>query len=80
LAGTPITESKCGECTICYQVCPAKAITGKNWIQRMTREEIYDAFACKAKAQELSNQIGAKHSICGICIANCPWTLKYING
>jgi epoxyqueuosine reductase QueG len=78
--GEPRIQSKCGDCTICYQLCPAKAVTGKNWIQGMKREEIYDAYACKMKAKELSGRVGAKHTICGICITNCPWTLKYING
>lgn len=78
--GEPTIQSKCGDCTICQLVCPGKAITGKNWIQGMKREEIYDVYACKAKATELSTRIGAKHTICGICIANCPWTLKYVNG
>ena len=31
---------------------PAKAITGKTWIQGMKREEIYDVYACKAKAEQ----------------------------
>lgn len=78
--GAPTSESQCDDCTVCHQKCPAKAIDGKNWEYGMEREKIYDAFACMATAKKLSDAIGADHSICGICIANCPWTLKYVNG
>jgi epoxyqueuosine reductase QueG len=78
--GIPIIESRCGECRVCQQRCPAKAITGKNWVSGMKREMLYDAFSCQAMAKKLSNAIGADHSVCGICIANCPKTLKYVNG
>jgi epoxyqueuosine reductase len=75
--GTPTTESRCGDCAVCYQKCPAGAISGMNWHKGAKREGIYDAFACQAMAKELSGAIGADHSICGICIANCPRTIRY---
>ncbi len=79
-AGDPVLESKCGECKTCYTLCPAKAITGRNWKRGMKRDDIYEAHACKAMATRLSDAIGAGHTICGICIANCPRTLRYVNG
>jgi epoxyqueuosine reductase len=77
--GTAITKSNCGDCEICVQLCPAKAITGKNWVRGIEREELYDAFACQATAKRLSGSVGVDHSICGICIANCPRTMRYVN-
>ena len=71
-AGNPIFESKCGECKTCYTLSPAKAITGRNWKRGMGRDEIYEAHSCKAMATRLSDAIRADHTICGICIANCP--------
>ena len=64
--GSPVQESKCGECRVCYQVCPAKAIADMNWKPGMKREELYDAFACQKMAKYLSDSIGANHTICGI--------------
>ena len=78
--GNPITGSKCGDCRICYSLCPAHAIKGRNWKRGIKREEIYDAHTCRVMANKLSTAIGADHTICGICIANCPKTLRYANG
>jgi epoxyqueuosine reductase QueG len=79
LTGKPVLKSKCGRCKICFMLCPAKAITGRNWKRGMKREELLCAFRCRQKAQEQSNAIGAQASICGICIANCPKTKKYLS-
>jgi len=76
--GKAIEESKCGDCNICVAKCPAKAINGVNWKCGMKREEIYNAYSCRNKAGELSKAAGIKHTICGICIANCPYTIKYL--
>lgn len=76
--GDPVTESECGECDICYVKCPAKAISGKKWTRGLKREEFYDAFACREKAKEQSDAIHINNTICGICIANCPYTKKYL--
>jgi epoxyqueuosine reductase len=76
-AGTPVIESSCGACESCVHHCPAGAISGRDWSRGMEREELYDAFACQSTAKKLSDSIGAGHSICGICIANCPRTMRY---
>jgi epoxyqueuosine reductase QueG len=76
--GKPTLESECGNCRTCFELCPAKAIVGKNWKLGTKREELYDAFTCRTTARKLSDAIGANHSICGICIANCPRTLRYV--
>lgn len=78
--GAPVRESSCGACRACQDGCPASAIRGANWSRGMERDELYDAFACRSMAQKLSDSIGADHTICGICVANCPLTLRYIGG
>ena len=77
--GEPVNTSQCGDCTACVDICPGHAISGINWQVGIPRESLYDAFACQRKARELSaEKIGIGESICGICIAACPWTQKYL--
>ena len=76
--GNPIDSSRCGDCTKCVDRCPAKAISGKNWMRGMERESIYDANACCAEATRASGKIEVPVTICGICINACPWTQKYV--
>ncbi|MCE5323603.1 4Fe-4S binding protein [bacterium] len=78
-AGNPIDESRCGSCRACVDVCPGRALTGKNWSAGAARSDIYDAFACYKAAKSLSDAQGITHSICGMCINACPWTKKYLS-
>lgn len=59
----PIIRSKCGECDICRDICPAKVIHGTEWEEGMARELIVDVYHCKA---------------CLKCMINCPWTQRYM--
>jgi epoxyqueuosine reductase len=77
--GEPINTSLCGDCHKCVDQCPADAITGSNWSVGTPRESIYDAFACRQTAMNLSMQQDINSTICGICINVCPWTQKYIS-
>ncbi|UCG59111.1 MAG: GNAT family N-acetyltransferase, partial [Phycisphaerales bacterium] len=74
----PTDTSRCGDCRECVDYCPAKAISGLNWQSGMSREGIYDAFACRETARRLAARIGVESTICGICISVCPWTQRYI--
>jgi len=78
-AATPIKESKCGQCSVCVEHCPADAISGTNWQVGYERNIMYDAFKCCNMTKKLSNKIGHNAHICGICINICPWTQKYIS-
>ncbi len=73
---TPVEVSRCNDCMICVNSCPAKVHTPQNWNVKMKREDFYDAFACKKTLRDFEEKIGI--GICGICIAACPWTKKYI--
>jgi hypothetical protein len=52
--------------------------------ERLQREQtghgdaFFDVWACKDAALEQSvKKTGISRTICGICIAACPWTKKY---
>jgi len=77
--GEPIDESYCGNCTACVDACPGHAPSGKDWKVGINRDSFFDAFACRTTARELAlKRLGIQDTICGICIAVCPWTQKYI--
>ncbi|MFC1851890.1 4Fe-4S double cluster binding domain-containing protein [candidate division CSSED10-310 bacterium] len=73
----PEEQSFCGECTSCLDICPGHAVSGKIWQVGAARNTFFDAFACHRAATEKANAVNIKTIICGMCIANCPWTLKY---
>ena len=75
----PIEQSMCGDCQNCVEHCPAKAIKGNNWEPGVSRDSIFDAFACCETASKLAKKIEVQSTICGICINVCPWTQKYIS-
>lgn len=77
-AGRPVDRSQCGACRACVEACPASAVAGMNWEKDLRREEYYDAFACRKKARSLAAGQGIDETICGICIASCPWTRRYL--
>ena len=78
LKSEPVTNSRCGDCKICVIECPAKAATGAEWNINLKRNDFFDAYKCCDIASERSNKIGIDATICGKCIALCPWTQKYI--
>lgn len=75
----PVNADLCGRCSFCVDNCPAHAPSGKNWQVGLHRDEFFNAFACQRNAHEMaSKRIGVEETICGICIAVCPWTQKYV--
>jgi epoxyqueuosine reductase len=75
---TPVGGSLCGDCIECVEACPGRAVKGVSWVSGMKREDMYDAFACRKAAREQAQKINVNNTICGICIAVCPWTRKYL--
>jgi len=76
--GDPVNTSQCGDCRVCVDACPADAPSGKNWQVDVHRDSFFNAFACCKTARAMSSErIGILITICGICIAVCPWTKKY---
>lgn len=76
--GTPVVESRCGDCTACVDICPGQACTGRNWRQGMLREAFWDPKACMAGMQRVSMARLGRSGICGMCIAACPYTQAYL--
>jgi len=77
--GLPVAESHCGDCRVCVEACPGSAPTGDPWIPGKRREDFFHALTCRQTALQLAEQnTGIIHSFCGICIAVCPWTQKYL--
>lgn len=76
---TPIITSRCGECRACVDACPGLAATGESWHQDKRRDDFFNAFACRRAARETARRkTGIIDTFCGICIAVCPWTQKYV--
>ena len=78
LTGIPINDSKCGECKACVINCPAKAIIGHNWNIEVGRENLLNPKACEEKIIERGLPLDLSSFTCGICIAVCPYTKRYI--
>lgn len=77
--GDMIDTSQCGSCHACVDVCPGQAPSGKEWQVNLHRDAFFDPFACRKAARKLAiSKIGIRDSICGMCIAVCPWTQNYI--
>jgi epoxyqueuosine reductase len=69
----PIEISRCGNCNICVDVCPAKAANGKLWDITVGREEFFDPWKCRSQCAEFGKiRLGIDARICGICVAACP--------
>ena len=69
----PENISRCGNCNICVDICPAKAANGKLWNITVDREEFFDPWKCRNKCAELGRvRLGMDARICGICVASCP--------
>ena len=82
--GTPINSSLCGDCIECVNKCPGKAITGNSWSLHTDRDDLLNANECKNTHIERGKFLNTDENVyseatCGICIAVCPWTQKYIN-
>ncbi|MDD7794430.1 epoxyqueuosine reductase [Clostridium sp. 'White wine YQ'] len=60
---TEIIMPKCGECTICKDICPAKVIHGTTWEVGIDRDLIVDVYNCVT---------------CLKCLSHCAWTQKYM--
>ena len=69
----PIDKSRCGNCNICVDICPAKAANGLLWNINVKREEFFDPIKCRKQCAEYGHQrLGIDVRVCGICVAACP--------
>lgn len=70
-ASKPISESRCGNCMLCVEVCPSKALKGRNWTLNTKREDLMEAGLCHEVTSRNKEIFGEK--ICGMCISVCPF-------
>jgi|WetSurMetagenome_2_1015567.scaffolds.fasta_scaffold14671_2 epoxyqueuosine reductase len=69
----PVNSSKCGQCTICVEKCPAGAASGALWNISVHRNSFFDAHKCRNMCSELARtRLNADERICGLCVSVCP--------
>jgi epoxyqueuosine reductase QueG len=76
--GEAVVESRCGQCGACVEICPGQACRDVLWRQGMKRDEVWDAWACLAGIKNICAGRDISRTICGMCIAACPYTQKYV--
>ncbi len=71
-------KNRCGDCTACYDACPAQAIKGVNTqTHYKNRNEAMNFSRCVEKvAGEFAKIPEVSVPICGICIKVCPFGRK----
>ena len=69
----------CGTCTACADVCPAKTIKGQVWQPGVDRDQMMTPQLCRKKVLERGKQLQITAAACGICIAVCPYTKRYLH-
>ena len=73
--GNKITESQCGSCTKCVDICPYKALTGAKWDIHTLRSDLIDYHLCNQKRSAYIKSHGRKNA-CGLCMVVCPYGTK----
>ena len=67
----PVERCLCGQCMLCIEHCPSKAITGSEWSRSSPFVELVKLNACrshKAAKRAMDNKPN-----CGLCINICPY-------
>lgn len=75
---TYIPANRCGICRRCADACPGAAIRGALWEEGIDRDELVSAAACQETFRVRGNASGQQNGTCGICIAVCPHTNRYL--
>lgn len=71
-------KNRCGDCTACYDACPAQAIKGVNTEThyKSRNEAMYFSRCVKKVVGEFAKIPEVGVPICGICIKVCPFGRK----
>ncbi len=57
------SSSRCGECTVCRDVCTPRALLGKSWEKGLPRDDLIKTENC---------------TTCLKCLVHCPWTERFL--
>jgi len=68
----------CGDCRICIDACPGNVIKNRQWDISVNRNELIDVAACRETVTERGRNLGKTEAMCGLCMAMCPYTKKYL--
>lgn len=68
---TPITQSRCGDCRACVDICPVNAIKGNLWSQSTPRSELFEVSRCYNYRWSEKATLGRRLE-CGLCLKVCP--------
>lgn len=80
LTNAPLTtddnklEDGCGNCRVCKNVCPAKALTGNHFDPQRQRDYLLDPDKCEKYRDGLLANNGVR--TCGLCMSKCPKGMK----
>lgn len=70
--GTPIVQSKCGDCDACVRACPYGNIKGAEWRPDVAREALVDYKNCHICRNKAKPVLGRKLA-CARCMVSCPY-------
>lgn len=76
----PVDSSRCGVCGLCVTACPSGAATGAEWVAGAERASLLDVRKCLVTCVGNRDRLGIAHTLCGVCVAVCPWTRRYLDG
>lgn len=68
-------KNGCGTCMRCVDACRAGALSGRVYEEGILRDDIVDAAKCSHYMKDHYQNIG-RGSVCGACIAACPYFCK----
>ncbi len=72
-------KNRCAGCTACVEACPAGAIKGASTDGHYaSRDEALHFERCRRLLmEEFAARPGINASICGVCVAVCPWGRRH---
>lgn len=73
VTGQPV-DDQCGDCTLCVDICPVQAFTGKHFRKEEPRDARYMADKCDRYFKGMEAK--GKLKVCGMCIYVCPFGKK----
>ncbi len=68
---SPVMRSRCGQCSLCVQHCPAGAITGESWSRSDPFPDLIHTDRCRKYKRRTRSVSGRPN--CGLCINICPY-------